>query len=382
MIKTVNIGTMCDYELRGFYVYVHRRLTDNKIFYVGKGKLKRHVSKTRGKFWYKVANKYGVYSEVILDNLAESDALSLEVELIKFYGRRDTGEGYLVNVTDGGEGIAGYVYTAAQREKVSRRVSGINHPLFDSTIYTFINAYTNAVMESTKYDFNKTIGSEVAGLFGKTHLHIRGWYLKNSLTDYDIEAIRCGYSGKYCVHTDHRIYEFYNLTTDQLLQTTRLEFKALSGIDPSSLISGSNNVRGDWVMHSSYLELGSKFLLNQTKGLNNGRAEATVYTFFNMVTKETVVSTRFDMEEMLGKKISSLFNKAGVLTLHNWCLIENKDKMGNSLKDFTVYVFTHDSGVEFIGTRIQFKKSTSVSTKNMFKTKTKRAKGWTFRKKE
>lgn len=380
MSEKLIIQTQCNYKLRNFYVYVHRKATDGTIFYVGKGKLKRHLSLHRSRFWYNVAAKYGVISEVVLDNLTEDYAHCLEIEMIKFYGRRDKGEGYLVNVTDGGEGVSGYIYSDEQREAVSRRVSGPKHPCFDHTVYKFINAYTSDVLETTKHNFKNTIGSECGGLFNKSDLHVRGWYLDGWITTYDIEAIRSGYSGKYCIHTDHTIYKFYNLITNETLELNRKDFNTLTNLNPSALINGTCNINGDWTLLDLFIKLGKKFLTGQTKGLNNGRADTTIYTFYNMVTKDSVQSTRFEMEEKIGKSLRDLFTKRGVITMHNWCLIENKDKTANSLKDFTVYEFTHDDGSKFVGTRIQFKAETGICPKNMFSTPTKRGKGWTFSK--
>ena len=43
-----------------FYTYVHVRLDTNKVFYVGKGKLRRAYSKQhRNKYWNNVVNKCG-----------------------------------------------------------------------------------------------------------------------------------------------------------------------------------------------------------------------------------------------------------------------------------------------------------------------------------
>lgn len=48
----------------------------------------------------------------------ESDAFAFEVELIAKYGRRDLGTGPLCNLTKGGEGGAGQVYTEERRERL------------------------------------------------------------------------------------------------------------------------------------------------------------------------------------------------------------------------------------------------------------------------
>lgn len=65
-----------------FYVYFHRRTSDNSIFYVGKGTGKRAWNKdNRSKRWYEEADS-GFTIEIVEDNLSNTEALALENELI------------------------------------------------------------------------------------------------------------------------------------------------------------------------------------------------------------------------------------------------------------------------------------------------------------
>ena len=74
-----------DYDPRNFYVYIHRRKTDNKVFYVGKGNDRRGWQRTgRNKLWHTIANKHGVLCEIVKDNLDENLSFDLEKELISF----------------------------------------------------------------------------------------------------------------------------------------------------------------------------------------------------------------------------------------------------------------------------------------------------------
>lgn len=70
-----------------FYVYFHRRKDNNKVFYVGKGCGKRAWVKCNKKNskWKDIANSVGYYIEIFKDNLTESEAESLELELINKY---------------------------------------------------------------------------------------------------------------------------------------------------------------------------------------------------------------------------------------------------------------------------------------------------------
>jgi hypothetical protein len=93
--------------MNNFYVYAHYK-PDGNIFYVGKGYGKRaRVTSGRSDVWYNVVNKHGGYEVVILyENLFEDAAFKLEKEEIEFWGRRKDG-GFLINLTDGGEGTSG-----------------------------------------------------------------------------------------------------------------------------------------------------------------------------------------------------------------------------------------------------------------------------------
>lgn len=95
-----------------FYVYLHRRASDGRVFYVGKGCGRRAwIESGRNRHWQNVAAKHGFTVEIYRDALTEIDAHALEVELIAQYGRAN-----LCNLTDGGEGASGVVWTDAQRE--------------------------------------------------------------------------------------------------------------------------------------------------------------------------------------------------------------------------------------------------------------------------
>lgn len=48
-------------KLSHYYVYIHRKATDNEIFYVGKGKNSRCTTiKGRSKHWKNISNKHGI----------------------------------------------------------------------------------------------------------------------------------------------------------------------------------------------------------------------------------------------------------------------------------------------------------------------------------
>ena len=101
-------------------VYRHIRQDTNEVFYVGIGKTeKRAYDKNgyRSDFWHNIAqNGYDV--EIIFDDLSWEHACEKEQEFISLYGRRDLGEGTLVNMTDGGDGGNGMIVSEETKEKI------------------------------------------------------------------------------------------------------------------------------------------------------------------------------------------------------------------------------------------------------------------------
>jgi hypothetical protein len=109
-----------------FYVYAHKRLDTNAIFYVGKGARNRAYSKSgRNRYWKNIVNKAG-YSVVIVNSgVDEQTAFALEIELIGFL--REEGV-VLCNMTDGGEGSSGFLHTEESKSKISGKVKGVPKP--------------------------------------------------------------------------------------------------------------------------------------------------------------------------------------------------------------------------------------------------------------
>lgn len=104
-----------------YCVYAHCRLSDNKVFYIGKGSAKRAKSATgRSLYWKRVAEKHGFYSVVLFENLTNEQACEKEIELISEFGRD-----YLCNLTDGGEGTPGRVCSEKTKKLMSDKFKGI-----------------------------------------------------------------------------------------------------------------------------------------------------------------------------------------------------------------------------------------------------------------
>lgn len=95
-----------DVKPQGFYVYIHRRISDGTEFYVGKGKSVRGFSAFgRSSFWKKAAIKNGVDVTIVQEGMDEDCAYLLEQWLIaklRHEGAR------LVNICSGGTGSPGF----------------------------------------------------------------------------------------------------------------------------------------------------------------------------------------------------------------------------------------------------------------------------------
>lgn len=105
-------------------VYRHRTLDTHEVFYVGIGSLKRAYEKgikRRSIFWNRVVDKHNYYVEILKTNLCWEEACELEQLLIEEYGRRDLGTGYLVNMTNGGEGTRGVIRSLEYIEGLRKR---------------------------------------------------------------------------------------------------------------------------------------------------------------------------------------------------------------------------------------------------------------------
>jgi NifU-like protein involved in Fe-S cluster formation len=100
-----------------YYVYLYLR-EDGTPYYVGKGKGNRaFIKKGRSVSLPLDKNKIVFHSE----NLTEDKAFALEKELIEKYGRKDNDTGILRNLTDGGEGVSGRIFSEEARKRASEQ---------------------------------------------------------------------------------------------------------------------------------------------------------------------------------------------------------------------------------------------------------------------
>lgn len=111
--------------MNAFYTYSHSK-PDGSIFYIGKGVEDRAWQKdNRNTYWHNTVNKYGYKVEVLAQWETEKEAFDHEKFLISCF--KDMGI-KLVNLTNGGEGSAGYKWTDEQ--KANFDISGEKNPMF------------------------------------------------------------------------------------------------------------------------------------------------------------------------------------------------------------------------------------------------------------
>lgn len=108
----------------GYYVYQYLR-KDGTPYYIGKGKDGRAWTSKRRTLAKTPTDDSRIV--IIKENLSEEEAFALETKLILEYGRIDLGTGPLLNLTNGGEGFSGQVFSDEHRRKMSESAKGRKH---------------------------------------------------------------------------------------------------------------------------------------------------------------------------------------------------------------------------------------------------------------
>jgi len=104
------------------YVYSYLR-EDGTPYYIGKGKGPR-AYRQHG---HNVPVPPSERIAFIKKDISDCEAKQLEIELISKYGRKDLGTGILRNLTDGGDGMGGWVMRDTTKQKLRIANTGKRH---------------------------------------------------------------------------------------------------------------------------------------------------------------------------------------------------------------------------------------------------------------
>lgn len=330
--------------MNNYYVYLHRKATNGEVFYVGKGSGNRAWSKCdRSKFWKDVAGKYGLTVEIYLNNVQEWYAYEVERQLIAYYGRRNTGSGTLVNMTNGGGGKYSE-YDEYKRERVSRLISEGKK---DKTKYSFTNVYTGVVEVCTKSElqekYNLPVGN-IGRLFNEelnnkqNRVSVCGWVLTENYEEYR-EHILNKFAGKYNPNADCNVYTFYNYIKNDTFVGTRLDFCEYSGLNRTEICQFFSKdqvytLRG-WCIPELLDEEKFKLIKQYksiSKGLLNANSDKAEYHFKNF-NKDEFIGTRYEFKIKYKFDPYHLFSMSSPSFVQkDWYLIQNEEYVKNIKK--------------------------------------------------
>jgi len=365
-----------------FYVYIHRKKTNNEIYYVGKGRNKRAwilSQSARNPLWNKIHKKHGTLVEIVLDNLTEFQAHSLEKELILFYGRRNINAGCLANMTDGGEGTSGYIASEDQRKRQSIKYTGKGHPRYDKRIWTFYNVDTEEVIKDTRYNFTiANLHLNVDSMFHGPNSSKR-WVVKELFPEDRLEAVKNNFSGRWNPNIGDKRW-FVNITTLEKKLEYPSEMTKFLGTTVGPITLGNNFVCKGWTTKELIEEYGIDKIRDSinTSGLNNPRADKTIYKFINFYSKNREECTRFELQEKYNINVASLFNKKPSISAFGWMLESTYLEGKKPRDDIRTYVFENEElGTILECSRQDFKKLSGVGCKQLFAKKPyKTVAGW------
>jgi len=281
-----------------FYVYIHRRLTDNKVFYVGKGNKNRAYSKCgRNKYWLRTYSKHGRSVEIVFDGLTSSEAFQAEIDTIlewRYFGHP------LCNMTIGGDGSSELVLESRKKISEARK---------DKNLYTFTD-------ENGKY-LTGTRSDAMA--FYNQPIHCIHTIIKRKVKNNGIGIVIDG---------------------ESIPQAIKRLFKSIKGVNSKHSIKDKLrlvNLNGD-VITGSRVEIAEKmnwnltsfggFIKNRRKtffgyalveedqtdkialdlAFNNKSFDPNIYDFLNIKTLEAFKCTRSELKSRTGVDVGDLFH--------------------------------------------------------------------------
>ena len=277
--------------LECFYVYVHRRLSDNKPFYVGKGKSRRAWDcHNRSRHWNNIVDKHGLVVEIVFDSLTEKDAFQCEVDTIlefQYFNYE------LCNHTNGGEGLSGFKWSEEQM---------INH-------ISKKNIGRKASPETVKKIKESLQGRPVSKLTK--------------------EKIRLGQLGKsvfrFMVKTLLKKRVIKHRLRAEILGIDKIELykKPLfyAGFTKEAIQKSADMRRGKPALNAGIPN-------PKIKGVLNTSADTTLYTFVRKSDGLLFTGTRYDLRDKFNLNIlqlGKLFYSKPRLVSQGWSLLKEQD---------------------------------------------------------
>jgi hypothetical protein len=145
------------------YIYRHIRLDKNQPFYIGIGgdsNFKRAYNKLkRNDYWKSIIAITDYEVEIVMDDLSWDDACKKEIEFIKMYGRKNNDTGFLSNMTDGGEGTKGKIFSEEFKKNLSNRNIGNNYYL-NKIKFNHTQESKNKISQSIKGENHPRFGTK------------------------------------------------------------------------------------------------------------------------------------------------------------------------------------------------------------------------------
>lgn len=182
---------------------------------------------------------------------------------------------------------------------------------------------------------------------------------------------------------DSRIWKFKNVVTGEIVESTQYDFqKANPKLNVRSMVNRRTSTF-DWVIDGYTPQSVIDKMLNGNIGEINPNSDLNSYSLVNLKTKEIFVGTRFQFTEKYGIKIDFLLCRNPHSTFKDWCLIETTNKENFKAKaDYTEYLFIHDNGLSFKGTRRDMEQEFGVLIHDLvrkdIKKRAKKIKGWSL----
>lgn len=142
-----------------FYCYLYIDPSrNNEPIYVGKGKDKRVKYHLKRKDKHPFTNRLQLMKrngvepiiEFLCKEIDEELAFLVEAEAIAKYGRKDLGKGPLLNLTDGGEGPSGQIFTEETKQKMRKPRSEKGRAAIKKAAQERDNSYIQGICEKNR----------------------------------------------------------------------------------------------------------------------------------------------------------------------------------------------------------------------------------------